>query len=254
MIDISHNLSTLLAITSDASDAVMEIYNANSAVVQIKEDNTPLTQADLASHDIIDAGLRQLFPDIPVVSEEGDKAELATQLQSDAYWLVDPIDGTKEFINRTDQFTICIALVVDGEPVFGIVAAPALDVIYYGGPAMGSFKLVGDGPAEQIHVSERKLGVILGSRLHFDDATAAHIAEHYPNATIEHVGSQLKLPYIAEGKADAYPRMNSPLHLWDLAPGHAIVAGAGGTVTKPDGSPLNYRDESTKIGDFLATS
>lgn len=254
MTDISKNLNELLQIVSDAGDAIMEIYNANSAVVQIKEDNTPLTQADIASHDIITAGLQQLFPDIPVISEEGDKVENVSHLQDDAYWLVDPIDGTKEFIKRTDQFTICLALVVDGEPAFGIVAAPALNTVYYGGPSMGSFKKFGDKPAQQIHVSKQKLGIIMGSRLHFDEATAAHIAEHYPDATIEHVGSQLKLPYIAEGKADAYPRANSPLHLWDLAPGHAIVVGAGGTVTKPDGSPLNYRDESTKIGDFLAKS
>lgn len=254
MIDIPNHLDALLSVVADASDAVMEIYDADSAVVQIKEDNTPLTQADLASHDIISAGLARLFPDIPVISEEGDKTENVSYLQSDAFWLVDPIDGTKEFIKRTDQFTICLALVVDGKPIFGIVAAPALDTVYYGGPSLGSFKIVGDQPAQQIHVSEQKLGIILGSRLHFDEATAAHIAEHYPDSKIEHVGSQLKLPYIAEGKADAYPRANSPLHLWDLAPGHAIVAGAGGTVTKPDGSPLNYRDESTKIGDFLAKS
>lgn len=254
MIDVTNNLKSLLAIIADASEAVMEIYTTHSVVVQMKEDNTPLTQADVASHNIISAGLKHLFPHIPIVSEEGDNIKNISYLHDDTYWLVDPIDGTKEFIKRTDQFTICLALIQDGQPIFGVIAAPALDTVYYGGPSLGSFKIIGNQPARQIHVSQRKLHIIMGSRLHFDETTAAYIAKQYPDSKIEHVGSQLKLAYIAEGKADAYPRANSPLHLWDLAPGHAIVLGAGGTVTKPDGSPLNYRDESTKIGDFLASS
>ncbi len=254
MEDIQKNLKELLAVVDEAGQAIMEIYNANSAIVEWKEDNTPLTQADIASHNILIGGLGRLFPDIPVVSEEGDKEVSVNYLNKDLFWLIDPIDGTKEFINRTEEFTICLALVKDGLPVFGIVDAPALHVTYYGGPEMGSFKMVSGEEPQQIHVSKEKLGIIMGSRLHYDEQTAAYIAEHYKGATVEHVGSQLKLPYIAEGRADAYPRMISPLSLWDLAPGQAIVEGAGGTVTKPDGSPLNYRDTSFKIGDFLAQS
>jgi len=251
---IEQHLEELLRMIDDADAAIMDVYDADAAVVEMKADNTPLTQADMASHEIAMAGLGRLTPEIPVVSEEGDVDANKHSVLSKLFWLYDPIDGTREFIARTGQFCVCLALVKEGKPVFGIVSAPAMNVRYYGGPEMGSFKQERRQPAQRIHVADQALGIVLGSRTELDGPTVDYIHDHYPDATIEQIGSQLKLPYIAEGRADAYPRINGPLHLWDLAPGHAILAGAGGSVTRPDGSPIDYRDQSLMAGDFLATS
>ncbi len=254
MTNIEQNLDQLLAVVSDADAAIMEIYNANSAVVEWKADNTPLTQADKASHEIISRGLEYLFPDIPVVSEEGDELENEKNVRSDLFWLVDPIDGTKEFLARTGQFCICLALIKEGMPIFGIVSAPAVDTLYYGGKNMGSFRVDAANAVTPIRISESPVGVVLGSRTELDGPTVEYITKHYPNAKVEQIGAQLKLPRIAEGLADAYPRINGPLHLWDLAPGQAVLEAAGGIVTRPDGGVIDYRDPSLMAGDFVARS
>jgi 3'(2'), 5'-bisphosphate nucleotidase len=255
MVNVQAQLSGLLRMVQEADDAVMDVYNAHSAVVKMKADNTPVTQADMASHQIISAGLLRLFPNIPVVSEEGDQeANIETVQSAPAFWLVDPIDGTREFLARTDHFTVCIALVENGEPIFGIISAPALGVTYYGGPGPGSFKKVEGQELQRIAISKEKTKVVLGSRSDLNEATKAYIDTHFAGATIAQVGSQLKLPQIAEGLADAYPRINSSLHLWDLAAGEAILVGAGGTVAKLDGSPVNYRSATLQVGDFIAQS
>jgi 3'(2'), 5'-bisphosphate nucleotidase len=231
----------------------MEVYNAGSAVVSTKSDNSPITQADVASHRILTQGLKQLFPTTPIISEEGDEQENIKLIQQDKFWLVDPIDGTKEFIKRLGDFTVCLALVENGVPTFGMISAPVHNVIYFGGPSMGSFKQQGD-KAMRIHVAHKKTGVVLTSRSNKDPVTEAYIAKHFPGTRMMEVGSQLKLPYIAEGTADAYPRIGSTMHPWDLAAGEAILVGAGGKVTTPDGTPVNYRTTSLQVGDFVATS
>jgi len=252
--DVRERLQELLEVIRDADKAVLDVYHKNSAKVQTKIDNTPVTQADIASHEILMSGLRKLFPTIPVVSEEGDVAENRKTVKSECFWLVDPLDGTKEFIARSEHFTICVALIENDVPSFGIVSAPALGSIYYGGPTFGSHKRTGSGETIPIRVSPNKLGVVMGSRSAYNEQTRDYIAEHYPNAEIQAVGSQLKLPYIAEGKADAYPRIGSTLHLWDLAAGQAILEGAGGKVRKPDGNPINYHSDNLQVGDFVASS
>ncbi len=252
MVKVQEQLNALLAVFQEADQAVMEVYNSHSTVVTLKADNSPLTQADMAAHTIVTRGLANIFPDIPIVSEEGVRAANINIVSSDRFWLVDPLDGTKEFIKRTDHFTICAGLIEGDRPSFGIVSAPALGVTYYGGPAMGAYKKQAGKKAQPIKVSQQKRGVILGSLSHPDAATAAYIAVHYPHARIAHVGSQLKLLHIAEGLADAYPRIDSPLNLWDLAAGQAILEGAGGTVTHPDGSDMDYHVPTLKVGDFVA--
>lgn len=242
----------LLALVQKADAAIMDVYNAHSAVVTHKADNSPLTQADVASHHILVDGLRNLFPNVPVISEEGDEQENAKLIRQPAFWLVDPIDGTREFITRSGDFTVCLALVEDGMPVFGIISAPAHHVVYWGGPAMGSFKKMSGGIPQPIHVTDHMLNIVLTSRSGLEPLTQTYVAKHYPDAHLLAVGSQLKLPYIAEGKADAYPRLGSTMHLWDLAPGQAILVGAGGSVQRPDGTPVDYQTTDLQVGDFVA--
>lgn len=254
MVNVQERLGELLDVFQEADNAIMEVYDSHSAVVEIKADNTPVTQADIASHQIVTRGLARLFPNVPVVSEEGDRETNIRTVQSELFWLVDPLDGTKEFLARTGQFTICAALIENDQPSFGIISAPALGITYYGGRAMGSYKKLPDREAQPISVSKQRLNIVLGSRSDLNEPTTAYITEHFEGSQIGQVGSQLKLPQIAEGLADAYPRINGPLHLWDLAAGQAILEGAGGSVSRPDGSPLDYHSETLKIGDFVARS
>lgn len=250
--NIEAHLDELLATFRRADQAVMDIYRANSATVTVKADESPVTEADMASHDILTKALADIFPDTPVISEEGDAAQNRALLGSERFWLVDPLDGTKEFLLRNGEFIICAGLIEDGEPVFGVASAPALGVVYYGGPAMGSFKKQGEQAAQQLHVTKEPLGIVLGSRLEMDNATRSFIDKHYPGSKVRPIGSQLKFTQIAEGLADAYPRIGSTMKLWDVAAGHAILMGAGGSVTRPDGSELDYRSANMLAGDFVA--
>ncbi len=247
-------LPDLLALVRQADAAIMDVYNAGTTVVNTKANNSPITQADTASHDILVNGLARLFPDTPVVSEEGDEAGNAKLVQQTRYWAVDPLDGTRDFISRTGDFTVCVGLIEDDEPVFGVVSAPARGVVYYGGPGMGAYKIEGDGSPQPIHVSAQKLQIVFASLSHPDQPTNDFITQHYGDYTVKNVGSQLKLLHIAEGLGDAYPRLNSPLHHWDLAAGHAILVAAGGGVTHPDGTPIDYHAQSLKAGDFIASA
>jgi 3'(2'), 5'-bisphosphate nucleotidase len=254
MTSIETHLSELLGIVHGADKAIMDVYNSHSAVVQTKTDNTPVTQADIASHNILTSGMKRLFPNIPIVSEEGDVQENSQTVKQQQFWLIDPLDGTNEFLSRTGQFTICVALIEDDLPGFGVVSAPALGVTYFGGPGYGSFKKAADGEPAPIHVARDRTGIVLGSRSSPNLETSVYIERHYPEHEVKAVGSQLKLSHIAEGLADAYPRINGPLHLWDLAAGHAILLGAGGSVTRPDGSQIDYHSPNLLVGDFVARS
>jgi 3'(2'), 5'-bisphosphate nucleotidase len=254
MTDIQPFLDKLLALIREADTAIMSVYDSNTAEVTIKDDNSPLTQADTASHDILTRGLSALFPDIPVLSEEGDELTNQQILAHDRFWLVDPIDGTKNFVNRDGEFTVCVGLIAGGKPVFGIVSIPAQGVIYYGSPSFGSFKVYEGQPPERIHSTAEPRGVVMGSLTHSEQGTNDYIAAHYPNHKVWQRGSMIKFLEIADGNADAYPRFGASMKLWDVAAGHAIVEGAGGKVTRPDGSPLDYHDSSFLIGDFVASA
>ncbi len=248
------NLSELLDLTKKASDAIMNIYNSNSTVVEYKADKSPLTQADKASHEIIVNGLKILFPDTPVISEEGDEAENQKLVISPRFWLVDPIDGTKDFVNRTGEFCIAIGLIENNKPIFGFVCAPTLNTVYYGGPEMGSYKKVGDAAPQPIHVNTLTPHVVGISRSHISEVTKSFIDTHWPGSELMQLGSMLKQVKLAEGEIDIYPTIDQPLHLWDAAAGNAIIEGAGGFMTKPDGLPLDYSTKDLKIGDFVARS
>ncbi len=247
------HLEGLLTLVGQANQAVMEVYTSNSAIIEVKADNSPLTQADKASHKIIMEGLTNLFPSIPVLSEEGSEEENIRIRSSSTYWLVDPIDGTQDFVNRTGEFCIAIGLIENDEPVFGFVSAPTFDTIYYGGPSMGSFKKVGDETPTQIHAKVLNPHIVAVSRTHIVEATVTYIEKNYPGAEKKPIGSMLKQMALAEGKVDLYPVIDQPLHLWDVAAGQAIIEGAGGTVTRFNGALLDWRGmKDFKTGDFIA--
>ncbi len=253
MLITKENVEALITIADQASRTIMDVYDSHSAVVEIKLDSTPLTQADRLSHDIITKGLEQLFPGIPVISEEGDEAKNRAYVMQPTYWIIDPIDGTRDFVNRTGEFCIAIGLVDGAKPSFGLVAAPTMDTIYYGGPDMGSFKKVGSSEPESIHVASLDPHVVAVSRSHVIEATEEYIDGHYPGAKRRKLGSMLKQVALAEGTVDVYPVIEQPLHLWDVAAGLAIIEGAGGSVRRLDGSDIHWHETTDfKIGDFIA--
>ena len=253
--DIREHLDALLTIVRQADQAIMNVYSTDFAVIEIKqEDSSPLTQADLASNEILTKGLAELFPDIPVVSEEGDKEFNKQTVQGDMFWLADPLDGTREFVARSGQFCVALALIVDGKPQFGLFSIPTTGTVYYGGAAMGSYRKVGDGAPESIQVTTNPTKVVLGSRIDKGGATADYITEYYADYELGSMGSMLKYALIAEGKADVYPCIDRPLKLWDVASGQAVIEGAGGKLTRPDGSAVDYHNQTLLAGDFVASA
>lgn len=245
-------LEDALAVVKDAEIAVLSIYNdPNTLEVMYKEDKSPLTQADVTSHRILTEGLSKIDSNVPVVSEEQPQDINERHMMSEYYWLIDPIDGTKEFISRAGQFSICVALMKQGVPILGIVSAPALRELYYGGKEYGSFKIDESGNAQKLPISSPQ-HIIYGSISNTNDATKEYIANHYADYDMQAVGSQLKFTYLAEGKAVAYPRVGTDMKVWDIAAGHAIVEGAGGKVERPDESAIDYTKPDFLAGDFVA--
>ena len=249
------HISEILRITHRAGEAVMAVYNSPESLEVIKKpDDTPVTQADIIAHRILLDGLNTLNPDIPIISEEGEESENLERLRSDSFWLIDPLDGTKAFIaKKTGQFAVCAALIKGGDPVFGIISAPALGETYFGGIKYGSYKENEENtPTVLTNTAKEPSNVVLTSRSGLNRATKEYIDKHYPNHKLKAVGSQLKLPYMAEGFADVYPRIDGPLRTWDLAAGQAILEGAGGQVLRFNGSGIDYRTPDMKAGDFIA--
>jgi 3'(2'), 5'-bisphosphate nucleotidase len=239
-----HTMEKICKIARDAGAAIMSVYEGDHAV-EFKDDNSPLTAADRASHDIIVRGLKKHFPDIPVLSEEGRDIPYAQRKDWSRFWLVDPLDGTKEFIKRNGEFTVNIALVEGKTPVMGVVYVPAQDRMYFGVEGKGAFRQEGDKPLEPIRVRTPDLSAgltVVMSRSHpsaelEDFLRDIHVAEALA------VGSSLKLCAVAEGKADLYPRLG-PTMEWDTGAGQALVYAAGGKVVQVDGSPLEYNKEN----------
>jgi 3'(2'), 5'-bisphosphate nucleotidase len=231
----------------------MGIYDGAFAV-QHKDDNSPLTLADLESQRIIAEGLTLLTPDIPILSEESAQAPWAERKNWNELWVVDPLDGTREFVKRNGEFTINIALVVDHEPLLGIVAAPARGLLYWGAAGAGAFSRHRDSAQSSIHVSPPQTPLrVVGSRSHASAETSSYLARLGPHV-MEGIGSSLKFCLVAEGKAELYPRFG-PTSEWDTAAGQALLEAAGGHVTRLDGHRLRYNCRESLInGDFLAFS
>jgi len=227
-------------IAKAAGSAIMNIYGGDHGV-EYKDDSSPLTLADKASNRVIEEGLRQHFPQIPILSEEGKDVPYEVRSQWQRFWLVDPLDGTKEFIKRNGEFTVNIALIEEGKPVAGVVYVPAQDKLYRGEAGQGAWIQQGTDDPQQIHVRlpdlDKGLTVVM-SRSHPSSELEQYlkgikVADSLP------VGSSLKLCVVAEGKADIYPRLG-PTMEWDTAAGHAVVEAAGGTIRSPEGEPLRY--------------
>lgn len=238
-------------IARQAGEATLEIYARADAEVTYKKDDSPLTAADLASHERIMEGLEKLTPDIPILSEEGADRPYAERRPWTRFWLVDPLDGTKEFIKKNGEFTVNIALVEAGLPVLGVVYAPVLSRGYLGAQEHGAWLQEGDGermPIRATGTSEPGLAVV-ASRSHAGEALKAFLAQ-LPEHHLVSMGSSLKLCLVSEGTADLYPRLG-PTMEWDTAAAHAVVSAAGGEVLDFSGEPLRYNKESLLNPHFI---
>jgi 3'(2'), 5'-bisphosphate nucleotidase len=253
MRDLRGLADALLPIAASAGTAIMKVYDG-AFTVERKDDNSPLTLADLESQQIILESLQQLTPDIPVLSEESAQAPWSVRQSWRELWVVDPLDGTREFVKRNGEFTVNIALVTEHEPVLGVVAAPARQIMYWGAAGIGAFRRDENGTASSIRVSPPASPLrVVGSRSHMSAATAEYLAG-FPPHEITGVGSSLKFCLVAEGKAELYPRFG-PTSEWDTAAGQAVLEAAGGQVTRMDGHRLRYNCRESLInGDFVAFS
>jgi 3'(2'), 5'-bisphosphate nucleotidase len=235
-----------------AGEAILEVYGREDFGVVRKADQSPLTEADLASHRVIRDALARLTPDIPLLSEES--ADIAYEIRSGwrEYWLVDPLDGTKEFVNRRDEFTVNIALVRDHEPTLGVVHVPVSGVTYSGVAGAGATRQSAGGDPEPIRVQRpcaRPVRVV-GSRSHANPKLEGFL-KRLGEYRLVSMGSSLKFCLLAEGGADFYPRLG-PTSEWDTAAAHAVVLGAGGRVVTLDGRPLQYNRKASFLNpEFL---
>ncbi len=241
-------IDALVELARGAGRRILTVYESDHFDIEAKGDGSPLTRADRLAHDYLVQGLSALTPTIPVLSEESGAREFAARRDWQSFWLVDPLDGTKEFIKRNGEFTVNIALVRDRLPVFGVVFAPVPDTCYVGGPGYGARRIGQDRQSRDIHVTSYSggLATVVASRSHRGQAVDAFITrltdlECPPQ--VRSMGSSLKICLVAEGAADVYPRLG-PTSEWDTAAAHAVVLGAGGKVTDTDGNDLRYNKAS----------
>ncbi|MDD3020367.1 MAG: 3'(2'),5'-bisphosphate nucleotidase CysQ [Alphaproteobacteria bacterium] len=247
---IEHFIDVCLDISDHAGRKIMEVYAREDFGTQRKTDHSPVTDADLAANRIIVDALKDLTPEIAIVSEE----ESFKPEGHSAFWLVDPLDGTREFIKRNGEFTVNIALVVDQTPILGVIVAPALGVAYTGGIGLAARKRDDSGQWFEISVkepmSDRDIK-IAGSKNHMTDASRHWIKANCPDSEVIGIGSSVKFCLIAEGAAHFYPRFGQTME-WDTAAGHAILNAAGGSVIRMDGHPFIYGKDGFGNADFLA--
>ena len=231
-------LDQLIPVVRQAGDLIMEIY-AGDFEVRGKDDASPVTAADEQAEGCIIAALQALWPDIPVVAEESVAAG-RVPVVGKRFWLVDPLDGTKEFISRNGEFTVNIALIEDGLPVAGVVLAPALGRLFAGAIGVGAFAEDAHGrrPIACRAAPDEGLTVV-ASRSHGDSAALDTFLAGRKVAALKNAGSSLKLCLVAAGEADVYPRLGRTME-WDIAAGHAVLAAAGGRITDLRGQPLHY--------------
>jgi 3'(2'), 5'-bisphosphate nucleotidase len=251
MRDLPALCKALLPIVARAGAAIMTVYDT-AFTVEHKADNSPLTLADTESQRVIIEGLRELTGDVPILSEESALGPWDERRRWRELWVVDPLDGTREFVKRNGEFTVNIALIVEHEPVLGVVAAPASGLLYWGAAGHGAFSQHRGAAPAAIRVSAPQNPLrVVGSRSHASPDTAAYLERLQPHV-MTGIGSSLKFCWVAEGKADLYPRFG-PTSEWDTAAGQAVLEAAGGHVTLLNGHRLRYNcRESVLNGDFLA--
>ena len=237
--DLRSLIDPVVALAEDAGRAILEVYSTDFDVQQ-KEDASPLTQADLAAHRRITAGLKSLTPDIPIISEESGLPDFSERRQWQRYWIVDPLDGTREFVKRNGEFTVNIALIENHCPVLGIVHVPVQQKTYIGCQGAGAQRRDHGGEPVALHVAEsgNARARIVGSRSH-RGASLDRFLEQVGDYDLVAMGSSLKFCVVAEGAADLYPRLG-PTSEWDTAAAQAVVEQAGGKVVTLDGKPMKY--------------
>jgi len=228
----------------------MTYYGDAAGEVREKSDQSPLTLADEAAHSILVQGLRKLDPATPVVSEEGDIAPFETRREWHRFWLVDPLDGTKEFIKRRAEFTVNVALIESGEPVFGVVLAPALELLYWAVKGEGAWREEKSGPAQRIYSSRPASGTPLTvvESLSHPSAELEEYLRTIPVAQRVKAGSSLKFCWVAEGRADIYPRLG-PTMEWDVAAGDCVYRQSGRDGERS--SPLTYNKPDLRNPNFV---
>ena len=257
------HLQTIITASIKAGKEILKIYHTDFSV-EYKEDQSPLTMADKNANDVINAFLKDTG--IPVLSEEGRNIDYKERKRWNRLWIVDPLDGTKEFVKRNDEFTVNIALVENHEPVMGVVYTPVQDVLYVGGKSLGAFKIEGASKKEDLMnelsnnnrlpaIKEKDYYGVVASRSHMNEETSRFIEEIktlHDHVKIVSKGSSLKLCMIAEGTADTYPRF-APTMEWDTAAGDAVVRASGGKVliAKTENN-LQYNKEDLLNPGFIA--
>jgi len=256
-------LVTIVNAALDSGKEILKIYNADFSV-ETKADNSPITQADKNAHDSILKALEKT--NLPVLSEEGEHAPYSIRKDWKQFWMVDPLDGTKEFVNRNGEFTVNIALIEGGKPTMGVIYIPVTQTLYFADKLAYKIEKFNEasfsihnllGKAEQLPLTENRSNyIVLASRSHMNETTTNYINElkkSNPNLLIEAKGSSLKLCTIAEGSADIYPRF-APTMEWDIAAGHAIVIAARGNVINWETkNPLQYNKENLLNPSFVVS-
>jgi len=239
-------LPPVLEAVAAAGTAILEVYAAGHEV-EFKADESPITRADRAAHEILATRLAAITSAIPVLSEEAEASHaFGVRGAWREFWLVDPLDGTREFISHNGEFTVNVALVRDHRPVLGVVAAPALGLTYYAAEGVGAFRRQDGAEAEPIHVrAAADPLVVVGSRSHRGDSLDGLLAR-LGTHELRPMGSALKFCLVAEGSADFYPRLG-PTSEWDTAAAQAVLEMAGGAVTTLDGQPLRYNQRETLL-------
>lgn len=249
-------MQDVVALARSAGEAILPFWRADVAVTS-KADDSPVTAADLAAHRVIADGLQALAPQIPVLSEEDCEIPLATRQGWQRWWLVDPLDGTKEFIAGSEEFTVNIALIENGEVVFGVVAMPTNGRCYFGGRNLGAWRVERDSAAQPIQVRNAPVQgakfTVVASRRHSSpqqEALLAGLSGAVGELELANIGSSLKFCLLAEGSADCYPRL-APTSQWDTAAAQGVLEGAGGEVIGLDGLPFRYPARESLLNPFF---
>ena len=240
----------LISLIRIAGDAIREVYEGGSWDVTLKKDRSPLTQADRASHSILVEGLTRIFPAIPVLSEESDEIPYEVRKKWESYFLIDPLDGTREFVSRVPEFAINIALVQKGTPVIGLIHNPLEQTTFFSERGKGAYKIK-DGRAKLplAAASISQCHVLLS---HTDESPAlAELLSRIPDHTVKRMGSSLKFCHVAEGRADFYPRLKPSME-WDIAAGTILVEESGGIVCGLEGKRIEYNRQDMLNRPFLA--
>jgi len=246
------DVNKIIVVAKAAGDKILEIYNNESFNHQLKTDNSPLTEADTVSHNLITQQLKNITPTIPIISEESSTISWKERRQYKCYWLIDPLDGTKEFIKKNGEFTVNIALIYKHEPILGVVHAPVLNETWVGEKGKPS-KKIEKGNARIIKVKQHKQGEVhkvVGSRSHAGDSLNEFLKELEKYELVS-MGSSIKLCLVAEGKAHIYPRFGLTSE-WDTAAAHAVVNSAGGEVVNNETKiPLKYNTKDSLLNPYF---